>query len=165
MIRAALVTCRIYIVNVRAIIDTMKARIVTPLFFSVFHASIAPMIPPIAKIKVPITCRDIRDNTLPKLAITPPININPVVTIDFKDIKSRIASFFSVLLSLKYSIILKTAGVPHKIKKLTNLSVSTLTVHSPPLSIPYALFLTHFLEMKKAAVAATAGTIKAKLPE
>jgi hypothetical protein len=92
------------------------------------------------KIKVPITCRGSRDNNLPKLAITPPVNINPVVTIDFTDVKSLIASFFSVLLSLKYSTILKTAGVPHKIKKLINLSVSTLTVHSPPLSIPYAQF-------------------------
>lgn len=110
-------------------------------------------------------CRGSRDNTLPKLAITPPININPVVAIDFKDIKSRIASFFSILLSLKYSIILKTAGVPHKIKKLINLSVSTLTVHSPPLSIPYALFLTRFLEIKKAAVAAKTGITKAKLGE
>lgn len=60
---------------------------------------------------------------------------------------------------------LKTAGVPHKINKLTNLSVSTLTVYSPPLSIPYALFLTHFLEMKKTAVVATTGIAKAKLGE
>lgn len=143
----------------------MKTRIIIPLFFSVFHASIAPAIPPMTKIKVPIMCRGSSDNTLPKLAITPPINIKPVVIIDFNDVKSRIASCFSVLLSLKYSIILKAAGVPHKIKKLTNLSVSTLTVHSPPLSIPYALFLTHFLEMKKAAVAATMGIAKAKLGE
>lgn len=143
----------------------MKTRITILLFLSVFHASTAPTIPPIAKIKIPITCRGSRDNTLPKLAITPPININPIVTIDFKDVKSRIASFFSVLLSLKYSIILKTAGVPHKMKKLTNLSVSTLTVHSPPLSIPYALFLTRFLEIKKAAVAARTGITKAKLGE
>ncbi len=154
---------RIYITNVKAIIDTIKTRITILFFFSIFHASTAPTIPPIAKIKVPTTWRGSRDNTLPKLAITPPANINPVVTIDFKDIKSRIVSFFSVLLSLKYSIILKTAGVPHKIKKLINLSVSTLTVHSPPLSIPYALFLTRFLEIKKAAVAAKTGITKAKL--
>lgn len=143
----------------------MKARIIIPLFFSVFHASIAPAIPPMTKIKAPIMCRGSSDNTLPKLAITPPINIKPVVIIDFNDVKSRIASCFSVLLSLKYSIILKAAGVPHKIKKLTNLSVSTFTVYSPPLLVSYTLFLTHFLEIKKAAVAATAGIIKAKLPE